>query len=944
MYYRDILAIICTLFLSMGIPAQTAGLRQYVQWIKQANTLYDAEDPTAATDSTALSLFLKVSDAASGTADEHLAIESLIKAGNIHQGYQRFQDANALYHRALALNYRQPDKAPAQYEAYLYLGSSMYFNNILDSATWYFELASDIVSAYPGRDRLPERDRLYNSLGAIYFEGANYRQAGNYFRKALDFSNAASTDYTEMYDGIQSNIASCLMKLNRYDSALAILQALKPSVYQENLIRQNTAHCLFELGRKQEALAIYEKIPLDEGYSSVVALTNMGRIHMDNRDWHKAEAIFDSAIARNKRYSKSVRNKEEALSYLYRAKLAGLQGLTDEAISWSNEALRELYYDFTPRNHSDLPTESSATVSPVTAFQVLTTKAAFLVQKFKASQQHTQLAAAVRTYRKAIETAAFIRRNFDNDEATLFFNQYNRLVFQEALDAAYTLYGYEPRAADDFLYILENYKGNALLQQMERLSIRSDIRLPDSLMQQEKKLRQLIALYTTRLSQTSEEQQEKQLQKRLIDLEVELSRLQKSLTENTRYSANPYRAFTPAMTAADILPALDGSEAVLSYFLGDGYTYCLAISSKAVSISKLPLGQVFTQAFDQFIRAVYEPQGGLRYQGQVPAAQLYQLLIAPALPQVDQARKWIIIPDGLLYLLPFEALVTNPRKKDYLLQHKTISYHYAMSLLMNQRQPGEQSSATRPCLAMAPFVQPDETTRRFGISALPGSGEETKDNSGKVYVGASASRQAFLAELPHYEILHLATHASTGGDSSRNWIQFYPQAADLHNGRMSIHEIYNLDLQRTRLVILSACETAGGASAGGEGLISLSRAFLYAGARGIISTLWKTEDQVTAFIMKRFRSYQDSGWPPEESLAQAKRDLLMDRQIDPHLQSPAYWANFIYTGQVQAATQRRVYGWLIAFFIVAAGGSWILSRRYRKTAARNSDSRYAKTT
>jgi hypothetical protein len=96
--------------------------------------------------------------------------------------------------------------------------------------------------------------------------------------------------------------------------------------------------------------------------------------------------------------------------------------------------------------------------------------------------------------------------------------------------------------------------------------------------------------------------------------------------------------------------------------------------------------------------------------------------------------------------------------------------------------------------------------------------------------------------------------------------------------------------------------------------------------------------------MKRFRSYQDSGWPPEEALAQAKRDLLMDRQIDPHLQSPAYWANFIYTGQVQAASQRRVYGWLIAFFIIAAGGSWILSRRYRKTAARNTDSRYAKTT
>jgi CHAT domain-containing protein len=723
------------------------------------------------------------------------------------------------------------------------------------------------------------------------------------------------------------------MKLSRYDSALVILQQLRPSVYQETLIRQNTAHCLFELGRTTEALDLYEKIPLDDGYTSVVALTDMGRIHMEQKDWKKAEAIFDSAIARNKRFSKSIKNKEEALSYLYRAKLAEHQGLTDEAISWSNEALRELFYGFQPRNQHDLPGDAAASVSPVTAFEVLTAKAGFLVQKFAATGQQSQLAAAVRTYRKAIATAAYIRMHFDNDEATLFFNQYNRQVFQQALDAAYTAYANKITTADDFLYMLESYKGNAMMQQMLRLSIRSDLQLPDSLARKEKELRQLIGIYTNRLNQASSEEQEKQLQKRLLDLEVALSRLQKSLAQNDRYINNPYRSAHAGLTVDQVKDALGPSETVLSYFMGDDYVYCLTVSNRDIHISKLPLVPSFNTSFEQFTEAVYHPREGMRYRGHLPAADLYQTLVAPLLSHADKADKWIIIPDGKLYLLPFDALVSDPAKKDYLVLKKTISYHYAVSLLIHERKHSGNQAGKSAYLALAPFVQEDSITRLAGIPTLHASGEETGNVPGKILHGAMASRTAFLQEIPRYNILHLATHASTGGDSSRNWIQFYPHPDDTLGGKLSIHEIYSLDLQRTSLVLLSACETAGGAEAGGEGLISLSRAFLYAGADGIISTLWKTEDQVTAFIMNQFRHYQQQGKLPEDALTLAKRDLLREDRMDARFQSPAYWSNFIYTGHVQAPPQTGNYLVIALTAIPLLGiGIWIRQRK-KKTAA-----------
>jgi hypothetical protein len=99
-------------------------------------------------------------------------------------------------------------------------------------------------------------------------------------------------------------------------------------------------------------------------------------------------------------------------------------------------------------------------------------------------------------------------------------------------------------------------------------------------------------------------------------------------------------------------------------------------------------------------------------------------------------------------------------------------------------------------------------------------------------------------------------------------------------------------------VILSACETAGGINAAGEGLLSLSRAFMYAGSKGMISTLWKTEDQVSAKLMQYLYAEMDNGYPPEEALQRAKLLFLDDNTISEKYKTPNYWSNFIYVGQI----------------------------------------------
>jgi CHAT domain-containing protein len=197
---------------------------------------------------------------------------------------------------------------------------------------------------------------------------------------------------------------------------------------------------------------------------------------------------------------------------------------------------------------------------------------------------------------------------------------------------------------------------------------------------------------------------------------------------------------------------------------------------------------------------------------------------------------------------------------------------------------------------------------------LPFSLNEIDYDRSRKFIGSMATKDQFLQNYRQFKILHLATHASLGKDSSSNWIQFFPDSSSSSSGRLYVHEIYNLQLSANDLVILSACETGSGLTVGGEGLLSVSRAFMYAGAEGIISTLYKTDDRVTAFIMKRLAHYLQNGKSPEDALRLSKIDLIKSDEMNHRVKSPNYWSNFVYIGKIgHAGHEKRRWFVFIAF-------------------------------
>ena len=108
-------------------------------------------------------------------------------------------------------------------------------------------------------------------------------------------------------------------------------------------------------------------------------------------------------------------------------------------------------------------------------------------------------------------------------------------------------------------------------------------------------------------------------------------------------------------------------------------------------------------------------------------------------------------------------------------------------------------------------------------------------------------------------------------------------------------------------------------NAAGEGLLSLSRAFMYAGSKGMISTLWKTEDRVSAKLMQYLYAEMDKGYPPEEALQRAKLRFLDDNTISEKFKTPNYWANFIYVGQIGKNEIQLNASWIYAIVLAALG-------------------------
>jgi len=188
-----------------------------------------------------------------------------------------------------------------------------------------------------------------------------------------------------------------------------------------------------------------------------------------------------------------------------------------------------------------------------------------------------------------------------------------------------------------------------------------------------------------------------------------------------------------------------------------------------------------------------------------------------------------------------------------------------------------------------------------------------------------------MALSGRFPIVHLATHAVASDlDPLGSYIEFFAgrDTADSTH-RLYEKEIYNLDMKAARLVVLSACETGNGVLVNGEGIVSLSRAFSYAGCKSVITSLWKADDVATAFIVKRLHVYLQQGDSKSEALQKAKLDYLNESTIEDRYKLPSYWAHLVLIGNNApvASSSGKRYFLLLAIVIMLVVIAFFVRKR-----------------
>lgn len=325
-------------------------------------------------------------------------------------------------------------------------------------------------------------------------------------------------------------------------------------------------------------------------------------------------------------------------------------------------------------------------------------------------------------------------------------------------------------------------------------------------------------------------------------------------------------------------------------------------------------------------------------------AKLYRTIVQPFEKDLTSVRTLIVVPDGVLDYLPFEALIAaTPRQAAgdgqpvYLIEKFAVVYGPSASALATVQELNRKTTAPSkmllafgdPVVALSSNPSPstpgdvvsrsasetpdmtspqDYAERGFSFSRLPFTREEVlaisklfPASQRRIYLGEEAREEAVKAEkLDDYRYLHFASHGFLDeAKPGRSGILLSSPAGSSEDGVLQMDEIMRLKMNAD-LVTLSACSTGLGKLVNGEGLLSLTRAFFYAGARNVTVSLWNVNDSATSSLMKSYYENLNRGASQRVALRLAK--LTMLRGKNALWRHPYFWAPFVLVGEGQEQT------------------------------------------
>ncbi|MBS1664732.1 MAG: CHAT domain-containing protein [Bacteroidetes bacterium] len=844
-------------------------LERAISLYRRADYLFHLNTATPATDSAALAGF-----------DGVLELLQPLPAGKERDTLYPFSclkkgillDAAANYTPALtayrkAMDYHPKDDS-LSFVARVYAGAVYYNLNNFDSADYFLQKAESMAPAYRNPD---DEVRLYNTLGVLYYDNGNYQQGRNYFGQALRLVEGKKPFDTVSAVHLQTNIATCFYRLDQYEEALALYKKMLGYRRELHFVYMNMGRTYAALGRYPEAMACFRLVDTKKvpAVWNEMAATQRQLLRLDSCLWY---------LDRLKK--EEVNKMDLGVNQLYRADCYIDRKQYQEALGCLDESIH---------------------IFSGVHFRLFDA----LLKKAQVYELLEKPESAYEVYVKALSLLRYIEKSYDTDDAKLFLKKKSAGVYDGALNVCLRL----KRVEQAFL-ISERSKATIVLANIRESTMGGD----EKVLKEVRNIKYNLARINVRAEETTDSAAMRMIARDREEYGVRLARLQKQLEQNNAYYKLKYDDSEPGLR--ELQEQLGKNQALISFYVASGMVHTFILTRQTLSYDSVGRLQGDVEGWLEQLKIT---ESGRKFKPGAVGERLYERLVRPIQAATAAQDEWIIVPDGFLYYLPFESLPAGANG-DFLLKTTTISYRLSCRLLKAPEQGGNGQGI----LSFAPFAGAGGEFPR-----LPASQEEIASLSGAQYVDGRATKANFLKEINHYPIIHLATHAiSSLTNSAGSYVAFYGNGAD---SRLYLEELYGLNLGATRLVIISACETGQGAIVGKEGVISLSRAFVYAGCASTINSLWKADDKATAFILKQFYVYLGKGYTKAKALQQAKLDYLVGNSID---KSPAYWAHLVLMGD-EAPLYGNGFNWIweVAAGVVLVAGIYLVWKFRKKKSA-----------
>jgi CHAT domain-containing protein/Tfp pilus assembly protein PilF len=854
--------------------------------------------------------------------------------GNVYANLGQYDKLLSLYQEALRINRRL--KNPGETATSLTNIGDAYCSLIeRDKAIPYYQEALEIQKRHNLRFGLAI---THTNLGALYKDLDQFDKALSHNEEALKLARAL--DDTAMIATILNNTGNVHASLGRSDTALSYYQQSLKLDRQLNRPRRiavtlnNIGMEYFRLGRYDQALSYLREAlgierKLDNPHDIAARLNNIGAVYLRQKRYGDAEEALLERRNLGRRITKT-RLIHAGLVEVYLA-----THRYDEALS----LLRELPPSWRDNRNRRLE---------------------YHTQYGLALRGKGALKESARELLKAVSIVEEIRRDVSDRSAFFAGGGYigrltpyrelmavlvERVLAGESRDDEFRAYGRD--LASSAFYFGELAKARTLLERMADAARKyEDPQIPPDVRRREAGLlRELKSIESRRERAFTEGEA---AFKRLARQEEELVGQLDALVSDLRKHYPLYAAIHyPKPTPAEDLPLKEG-EVLVEFGVSDRTVVVFVVRKGGVGkIYRIP---VRGEELAAKVKTFMDPLSSGRYSelSIASAAELYRLLLSEAAKEVRETERLILVPDGILGLLPFEALVVK-EGKDYgdclyagdrwKVTYAQSATSLALTRLLERRPAGRtlfaignpvydpsdpRYVAYRQGVPAPPAGRDQKQYAYRGVTvvAKPGAGAgavawedvsypalpETEDEIREIarlfgvrpeppdiLLGLSASETQFKkADLEAYRYIHFATHADLPGKirGIGEPVIILGQVENRRgdDGFLTLSEVLGLKLNAD-LVVLSACSTGKGDLMEGEGVSNFARAFEHAGARGVVVSLWEVASEAAVGYMVSFYSQIKAGKGKAEALRLARRDI---RAKYPH---PFFWSVFVLYGE-----------------------------------------------